>query len=216
MKSEYSNVKHLAGRYRRAKLIPVILLPLVAMGVPARSIMGYVGEVEREKESQAEAATRRKRRMEWTALGSVEDQLQILNSQASAFEELIPRWQAEVTVHGAIRKAAVEVGFSLERLNLVEPQAFTEPLNGKVVVERAVTVSGSGDETAGLRMLDILRAQGWPVVLHSMDLVSDSSSTGSFSHAIELGLFHNASADRFALPSRDDGMPITTVEAPIP
>ncbi|MDF1837934.1 MAG: hypothetical protein P1V35_08700 [Planctomycetota bacterium] len=215
MKSCYSNMADRASYFRVLKLLPVLLLPIGLMGVTAPSYLGYRADSQSQSMAERGSAEARQRKAAWEALGPIEDHLNRLRRTNHSLMEMIPEWQEEIMAHGAIRKAAEDVGLTLDRIMLEEPVMVTDPLRGQVIVERSAVLTGMGGEFAGLRLVEELRTQGWPVVLHSLDLDKATRSEDSIQHALTLGLFHYADAAKFQITSTEEETSQTAVEAKI-
>ncbi len=215
MKSCYSNLADRASYFRLLRLLPVLLLPVGLMGVTTPSYMGYRADQELMLQAEQSSQDASERRASWEALGPIDPLMQRLRQTNHGLEMLVPEWQEEIMAHGAIRKAAEDVALKLDRILLEKPIKVTEPLRGQVIVERVAVISGTGGELAGLRLLEELRDQGWPVVLHSLDLEKSVRNDSANQHALTVGLFHYADAAKFQTTSFVEEISTTAVEAKI-
>ncbi|MFT4649547.1 MAG: Tfp pilus assembly protein PilO [Glaciecola sp.] len=215
MKSCYSNLADQASFFRVVKLLPVLLLPVGLMGVTAPSYLGYRLDSKNQSIAEQGHEQAQQRKRTWEAMEPIDKHLGELRKRNRFLEEMIPEWQEEIMAHGAIRKAAEDVGLELERIVLEEPVKVSEPLNGKVIVERKAVVSGSGKMLSGLRLVAELRNQGWPMTLHSLDIDKSISDKSAIQHSLTVGFFHYAVATDYQVSTSMEENTTSAVEAKV-
>jgi len=216
MKNIVHNLRD-GSRFRRALvLVPAVLLPISAMGITTPSYLRYRDAVSNETAAKEGFAYASSKQAEWKGLGSIESRLASLEEMNQMLESLVPDWQEELVVHGAVRDAAQMVGMTLTRIQLSAPERIGEAVLGKVVVEREVSLSAEGTRDGAQRLIDRLRTQGWPTCLHAIDANADHSSRNTYGFELRLGVFHYAPAEDFIEEESEedlDGIP--TLEEPI-
>ncbi|MEZ6005749.1 MAG: hypothetical protein R3F17_00945 [Planctomycetota bacterium] len=197
-----------------ALLAPLLLLPLALAGVPAPSYLGAQVAKRQEKAARDGNDYAQSRVQEWRNLGDVPEALTNLRQVNGALADMLPAWQEELVVHGALRAAGERAGLELGRLQMTAPERRGDPLQGLVVVEREISLSGSGTIQGLLNLVDHLRDGGWPTCVHGIDAQVDRARPGVFGFDLRLGIFHTAPAEAFtALPEAD--APESNIEEPI-
>ncbi len=196
-------------------LAPALLVPLAVMGVTTPSYLSYRAAVREELSAKADYEYARQTESEWKALGNASERLAQLDEMSTMLEELIPGWQEELVVHGAVRDAARHVGLDLTRIQMTEPERIGDAIQGKVVVERGVVLTAEGDRDSALALVDRLRSQGWPTCVHAFDANADHGRGEHFGYEMRLGVFHYAPAADFIVPETEETEGIPTLEEPI-
>ena len=215
MKNVVHNLRD-GSRYQRiVLLVPTLLLPIAAMGVTTPSYLTYRDAVHQESVAQEGFEYARSKQSEWRSLGSIESRMADLSEMNEVLTSLIPGWQEELVVHGAVRDAARYIGMELTRIQMSEPERLGEAVEGQVVVERGVALTAEGNRDSALQLVDRLRSQGWPTCVHSMDANADHSGADRFGYELRLGLFHYAPAEDFVITVSDEEEGIPTLEEPI-
>jgi len=203
------------GRTLRQLLLlaPGLLIPLGLMGVTTPSYLEYRTASRNERAAQVGYSYAQERQQQWAALGSVDQRLEELQTINRTLQGLFPAWQEELVVHGAVRDACEAVGLQLSRIQMVEPVRTGPAIEGKVVVERAISLTGSGHGGALLELVDRLRSQGWPTCVHALDANLDLSREDLYGYEVRIGIFHYAPAKDF-LEVQPETV-LSQIEAPI-
>ncbi len=204
------------ARYRRLVLLaPALLVPIAVMGVTTPSYLEYREALRQESVAQSGFEYAQQKQREWQALGDVTEQVALLDEMNHMLRDLIPGWQEELVVHGAVRDAARHVGMDLTRIQMSDPERRGEALQGQVVVERNIALSAEGHRNAALALIDRLRSQGWPTCVHAIDANADHGPGGHYGYELRLGIFHYAPAANFITPETEEQEGIPTLEEPI-
>ena len=213
MKNVVNNLREGARIRQSTLLLPLILIPIGLMGVTTPSILKYRSADLQEKAAKDGSEYALDREQEWYALGDVGARVADIDELNSHLIKLIPDWQEELVVHGAVRDAARSVRLDLSRVFLATPIRNGVSIGDSVVVERAITLTGQGPATAAQDMVDQLRAEGWPTAVHSVSANLDTSQEGRFGYDIQLGVFHYAPSADFPEEKSDEALPM--IEEPI-
>ncbi len=213
MKKVINNLRDGSSMRRTALLLPMLLMPLGLMGVTTPSFLQFRAAGYTHSAAKDGHAYAIERQATWKSLGSVEERMAEISEANRGLAALLPGWNEELVVHGAVRQAANLVGLELTRVHLSEPTRVSEALEGQVVVERAMALTGFGSGAAALDLVDQLIAEGWPTCVRSFDANRDTSRPGRFGYELRLGIFHYAPAEDFQPVADDEPMP--TLEEPI-
>ena len=215
MKSVINNLRD-GVRYRRAALlVPTLLLPIAAMGITTPTYLEYRSAKHDERIALEGFSYAAQMQSQWRSEGDIAARLSSLEEVNAMLKDLIPDWQEELVVHGAVRDAAGHVGLQLSRIQMSDPERRGAAVQGYVVVERMVSLAGEGPGDAALDLVDRLRGQGWPTCVHSLDANADMGSRDRFGFELRLGIFHYAPAADFVLPDPIGEEGIPTLEEPI-
>jgi Tfp pilus assembly protein PilO len=176
--------------------------------------MGYRTAANHQRSAEQGTLVAKQQELAWRELGPIRTHLDQLSARNQTLEAMIPEWQEELMAHGSVRKAAADVGLELERIKFEEPVRVGDEIEGQVIVERLVALEGSGQDLCGLQLVDALRELGWPVALHSLDLIRSTEPGSSTRHVLKIGLFHYATAADFSGTSEMETETTTSIEAP--
>lgn len=210
MSTTHCNLIEGKGRRIVLLVLPMILLPLGVMGVTAKPVLDLRAAKGHVRDAEVRAAETEQLRAELAATEPVDELTARALVLDQALQRLVPGQLDSLELYSVLRGAASAAQFTLNTLQVSDPELFQRPLDGRAIGRRKVLLKGVANQASVGAFVDRLRSAGLPTSVESF-LFSRRPESRSFDVELQLGVFHRIP---FVAASAEDSPAVGEEQAP--